>query len=670
MYNFMKMLGASFGCMCLVANVSAAPATARIQTARMPSMAVLTTSAMGNKVVDAVQEQAPAPYVPDDKPDVKPAEPECADGGVRNSEYTVDNCMNDILSCINNGALAGGLNDLFNEDMRNAIVNGMGLCSVQVDKCMVSVRHDCKPVYRAMADVWVDFNSRKVQPEYYNFVLRKTGLTPNQAENTCMLLDKNTYGPSFAAVANSGTTTNEYNKNVGAYNGQNGNVLIKSNPMGVRVNNGNPGVDGQRGHYARWDATTATCYLRVAAYNKDEQIKNSWLFGALGDDQLAEVWRPAGDTFSCNKDLFGFSLLNDTSTAAVVGVGGGTLLGAGVGAIAGHGKRDFDCGKARHRELLVEELRESGSKTYLLNSYINGDIAINGSDISEAQCEAIITLFTNYSTVKEGLNSCSGVPQYKCDLSITKNDGFIAPEVLCEDCYKQGVTNATSCIAFLKSQYDGLEFNEQDSQYSFVGKIGCDMKDLRSVFSLFSKLKCSDANQTCITREVMDKEIAELDGLFGDATKKDSLAYLIMNGEKSTVGKNAGIGAAIGAGTGGVATAITAFVEKNNISCRVGDGLNTVAFGKSHSIDTLKDFYVKWNLRLPDTVSPTSTAVDCKSWKLACAQYTDLHQCKSVALNYKPDVNGTISLVRSACKVSGSVCIENEVVAKSYGACE
>ena len=334
MYNFMKMLGASFGCMCLVANVSAAPATARSQTARMPSMAVLTTSAMGNMAADVVQEQAPTPVTPDVKPDDKPdVKPECADGGIRNSEYTVDNCMNEILACINNGALAGGLNDLFNEDMRNAIVNGMGLCSVQVEKCMVSVRRDCKPVYRAMADVWVDFNSRKVQPEYYNFVLRKTGLTPNQAENTCMLLDKNTYGPSFAAVANSGATTNEYNKNVGAYNGQQGNVLIKSNPMGATVNNGNLGVDGQRGHYARWDATTATCYLRVAAYNKDEQIKNSWLFGALGDDQLAEVWRPAGDTFSCNKDLFGFSLLNDTSTAAVVGVGGGTLVGVGIGAV-------------------------------------------------------------------------------------------------------------------------------------------------------------------------------------------------------------------------------------------------------------------------------------------------------------------------------------------------
>ena len=111
-----------------------------------------------------------------------------------------------------------------------------------------------------------------------------------------------------------------------------------------------------------------------------------------------------------------------------------------------------------------------------------------------------------------------------------------------------------------------------------------------------TSLKCDRLDKTCATKEQTQAELRELDGVFAGLT--------ILNGEKSTVGKNAGIGAAIGAGTGGVATAITAFVEKNNISCRVGDGLNTVAFGKSHSIDTLKDFYVKWNLRLPDTVSP------------------------------------------------------------------
>ena len=657
MYNFTKMLGASFACMCMFANVSAAPATARVQTARMPSMAVLTTNAMGNTAVDVVQESVPSvpdvtPDVqPDVKPDDKPVEPECADGGVRNSEYSIDNCMNDILSCVNNGALAGGLNDLFNEDMRNAIVNGMGLCAVQVDNCMTSVRHDCKPVYRARADVWVDFKSRKVQPEYYNFVLRKTGLTPNQAENTCMLLDKNTYGPSFAAVSNGGTTTSEYNKNVGAYNGQSGNVLIKTNPMGATVNDGNPGVDGARGHYARWDATTATCYLRVAAYNKDEQIKNSWLFGALGDDRLAEVWRPAGDTFSCNKDLFGFSLMNDTSTAAVVGVGGGTLIGAGVGAIAGHGRRAFECDNASALKELNKQIEKNGSAVMVLNRYISEDNRLTGSVVDEAQCRAIADLYVRYSSIKDDMAA------FGKEMLVCAVDGYMSGDDI-----------ANYCAAFKMSAKECEEYakNEEDWGVKAIACSaeceGCTYYSLKDPNSLANNLKCDKADRSCATKEQTDAELAELRGVFDGLT--------VLNGEKSTKGKNIAIGAAIGAGTGGVATAITAFVEKNNISCRVGDGLNTVAFGKSHSIDTLKDFYVKWNLRLPDTVSPTSTAVDCKSWKLACAQYTDLNQCKSVALNYKPDVNGTITLVRSACSVSGSACIENEVVAKSYGACE
>jgi len=624
MRSLRKLFGASIACAFGFATVFAAGAAESpraavntnrsISTVHMPTMPVAPISATGNV---AVEEQSvpvtpqPQPQ-PEPEPQPQPETFDCPDGGVRNSEYGTAQCMNDVLACINNGALAGGLNDLFNEDMRNAIVNGMGLCSVQVDKCISSVRLDCKPVYRTMADVWIDFNSRKVQPEYYTFVLRKTGLTPNQAENTCMLLDKNTYGSSFAAVANNDVTTNEYNKNVGAYNNQMGNVLVKTNPMGAKVNDGNPGVDGQRGHYARWDATTATCYLRVAAYNKDEQIKNSWLFGALGDDRLAEVWRPAGDTFSCNKDLFGFSLLNDTSTAAVVGVGGGTVLGAGIGAIAGHGKRAFDCDNRTAVKELGEQIQDHRLAP-TLNVYLDSDLAIRNSDLSVAQCNAIVDLYTNYGAIKAGFDNCFG-------------DEYVNPQT-------------------------GEKI-----------VIGCQFKSLINANSLFGSLKCENTDAGCASREETETQLAQLDGVF---------AFLgILDGEKSTMAKNVGTGAAIGAGAGGVATAITAFVERSNISCRVGDGLNTVAFGKSHSIDTLKDFYVKWNLRLPDTVSPTSTVVDCKTWKSACAQYTDMNQCKNVALNYKPKTNGTTTLVRSACVDSGSICIENETVAKSYGACK
>ena len=93
--------------------------------------------------------------------------------------------MNDVYACVNNGGLPNGINDLFNEDLRNSIESGMGLCNIQVERCVREIRRNCKNVYRSTADVWIDFNARKVQPEYYSFVLRKTGLTPNQAENTC-----------------------------------------------------------------------------------------------------------------------------------------------------------------------------------------------------------------------------------------------------------------------------------------------------------------------------------------------------------------------------------------------------------------------------------------------------------------------------------------------------
>ena len=143
----------------------------------------------------------------------------------------------------------------------------------------------------------------------------------------------------------------------------------------------------------------------------------------------------------------------------------------------------------------------------------------------------------------------------------------------------------------------------------------------------------------------------------------------MINGEKSNMAKSVGIGAAVGAGTGGLATAITAFVERNNISCRVGDGLEQVAFNKSYSIDTLKDFYVKWNLHVPDVVAPTATITDCQSWKNTCATFADLEQCADAKFNYKPAGAPTTTLVYSVCTVSGSACIENYTVAQSQGAC-
>ena len=652
-------------------------ATGPASVARMPSMPTLPINSVGNISTDVPT--GGTNVVPE-----PPVEPECPDGGVKNSAYTVDMCMDDVLRCINNGALPNGLNNLFNEEVRHAVENGMGLCISQIEKCVTDVRRDCANVYRSAADVWIDFNSRKVQPEYYNFVLRKTGLTPNQAENTCRLLDKNTYGASFAAVADDGKTTAEYNKTVGAYNSQQGNTLVKTNPQGVEVNDGNTGVDGSRGHYARWDAETATCLIRVAAYNKDKHISNSWLFGAAGNDKPAEVWKAAGDTFSCNKDLFGFSLMNDTSTVAVVGIGGGTVLGAGIGAIAGHGKREFNCNLGKHRELLMDELKD-GRAVGILNEYIENDVDITQKSMDEETCDEIVELFDKYYQYETAIAECKDAEyEYKSSITVklsfvTTSDEAAAVKAVAPWCYDEGYKTVDECQNFLdlqctlagdvdkcreKLRKKGVNFTEISvSPKKLVDGQDCTLKALNLDKANGEGIYCSKGG-ICITASNVETELKRLNSVFG----KD-ITNLMINGEKSNMAKSVGIGAAVGAGTGGLATAITAFVERNNISCRVGDGLEQVAFNKSYSIDTLKDFYVKWNLRVPDVVAPTATITDCQSWKNTCATFADLEQCADAKFNYKPAGAPTTILVSSACKVSGSACIENYKVAHLYRAC-
>ena len=702
MSGLFKMFGMSAVSMAVCAMFSVADAaqptgrgangSVRAASVRMPTMPTLPIISVGNISTNVPSGGAVVPDKPDnpdnpdnpDKPD-DPVQPECPDGGVKNSAYTVDVCMDDVLRCVNNGALPNGLNNLFNEEVRHAVENGMGLCIAQVERCVSDVRRDCANVYRSAADVWIDFNSRKVQPEYYNFVLRKTGLTPNQAENTCRLLDKNTYGSSFSAVANDGKTTAEYNKKVGAYNGQQGNMLIKSNPQGVKVNDGNPGVDGARGHYARWDAESATCLIRVAAYNKDKHISNSWLFGAAGDDKPAEVWMPAGETFSCNKDLFGFSLMNDTSTAAVVGIGGGTVLGAGIGAIAGHGKREFDCARDKHRELLMQELKD-GRAVGILNEYLLNDIDITQKIVSPESCDEIVELFDKYYQYETAISECQGA-EYMYSGTVTIDMQFdithgeeASVHAVAPWCIDSGYKTVDACKNFLHRQCaragsveacesllidKGVVFTTvSKSEEMLVDGQDCTLKALNLDRESGAGIYCSQSGK-CITASNVETELKRLDSVFGKG-----VTDLMVNGEKSNLGKSIGIGAAVGAGTGGLATAITAFVERNNINCRVGDGLEQVGFNKSHSIGTLKDFYVKWNLRVPDVVAPTATISDCQSWKNTCATFADLEQCANAQFNYKPAGAPTTTLVRTACKVSGSACIENYPVAKSHGACE
>lgn len=662
-----------------VSQLNRAGANTAVSSQRMPTMPTLPNLSVGNITTNLPSVNTPS-YNPDNnKPDIDdPDEPdkpvtECPDGGVKDSSYTVDDCMNDVLLCVNTGALPNGINDLFNEDLRNSIINGMNLCLPQVEKCIADVRINCSNVYRTATDVWIDFNSRKVQPEYYNFVLRKTGLTPNQAENTCLLLDVNTYGSSFNAISNSGKVTAEYNIGVGAYNSQNGNMLVKNNPQGVELNYGNDGVDGQRGHYARWDPTTAECWIRVAAYNKDTQIKNSWLFGAAGDDQPAEVWRLVGDTFTCNRDLFGFSLMNQTNTAAVVGIGGGAVVGAGVGAIAGHGARAFDCTNKKHRDLLTEEIR-TDANFGSISEYLENTIPATVDVITQNQCEEIVDLYDRYIQVKEALKKCNTVNATSENTTIySKVEAQCRNYKSLEDCFKyvdmlkpcidRGFTTLKQCTDLI-AQQNALDAVAATSASASENEF-CSFQPLNLARVRGDSIYCNSGTAGCVNAVQIGVDVERLDKIFNS-----EIEDLLRNGEDSNIGKSIGIGVGVGVGAGGLATAITAFVERSNISCHVGDGLAQVGYGKSYSIGSLKDFYVKWNLNLPDTILPTGTAVDCASWKRACSTIEDLNQCKAAQINYKPAGASSITLIPSACAVSGSACIENYPVAKSYGACE
>ncbi len=692
MANLLKVFGiyAMSAGLCAFMNAAEAAPTARgghagvrtggvpTTTARMPSMPTLTLNNIGNIPGDLPNANTGGgsnPPGPNVTPDIPNPNPECPDGGVKNSDYTVETCMNELEACINNGALPNGMNDMFNEDVRNAIINGMGLCAVQVDRCKDNVRRDCEKVYSSTSSVWIDFNSRRIQPAYYNFVLRRTGLTPNQAENTCLLLDRNVYGSSFTALNANNVVTNEYQQTVGAYNAQMNNTLTKDNPIGVDVNT-NGAVDAQRGHYARWDAATATCLVRVAAYNKDKHITNNWLFGAIGDDQPAEVWQPAGSSFTCNKDLFGFSLMNTTKTVAVVGIGGGAVLGTSIGAMAGHGDRAFDCNNKQNLKKLSESFKDAGTVASI-SQFLTTEIKI-GADLTVAQCNELVDLYNKYYEYDIAVSRCEGktavdvmeamldcgsetdfnkcldyVVSLKDTGNLYKNNGIF------EKCKNNPtVQNEQQCINHLAALLDAKDLDGL-TEKDILGP--CSFKSLNLKLRNGSEIMCDQANgRDCIDAVEMRAELNDLKSLLGSAE--------ILAGDKSNYGKAIGIGAAAGVGAGGLATAITALVEKSNISCHVGDGLSQVGLNKSYTIESLKDYYVKWNLRLPDTVTPSIVVTDCATWKQACSSITNTSVCSQAQINYKP-AGGNMISIPAACQLSGSICSENLPVATSYGAC-
>jgi hypothetical protein len=193
-----------------------------------------------------------------------------------------------------------------------------------------------------------------------------------------------------------------------------------------------------------------------------------------------------------------------------------------------------------------------------------------------------------------------------------------------------------------KIQKAAKNFNAEDTNYAAVRKAADAAKDYAAAL----KKETIEEIKTPQLRAYMEKH----------------------NGMGKLAG--AATGAGIGVAAGATATLITSFIEKNNINCRIGDDLERISYGKTGKIDSLKDFYVKWNLSLPDTIMPTALVVDCTSWQNACGTIRDMNQCAQAQVNYKPSGAARVTLVDSACAVSGATCIENQTVAASQGACQ
>ncbi len=641
--------------------------------ARMPSMPILpigvvgniTTSVPGNAAVynNLGGNQPSGNLGGNVGPDVNAPGPDGSigsgvdDGVCAEDKYTVENCMNHLTACINNGALPNGLNDMFNADLRVSIINGMNLCAPQVDKCINDVTRNCNKVYFSRADVWTDFNSRRVQPEYYNFVLRKTGLTPTQAENTCLLLDSNTYGSSFNRVSSDGKEIDDELGNVKqAYNAQK--EGSKNNPLGVDEN-----TDYQRGHYARWDAIEGECLVRVAAYNKDKLITND-LFGTIGDKTPAEVWKAAGSTFSCNKDLFDFGLMRQTREAAIIalptGAGVGAAVGAGVGAARAKDLADR-CDSEKYRENLWEQIKDYDDlgqiNVFLGNTDLGGTegakIKRSDNKLDAATCKDLLNLRDIYDLYQIKIKECEFFKTGK----ITEIE--VDEEISLEGNPSAATKNLNGTVT------------EENAKPLF--KDQCAMLKTPNVAmknAAPENLACSAPGKDCLDYDAVKKQVQ----IMGDLLANLDLDTEVKKGAE--IGKGAGVGAAVGLGAAGIATGIVALIEADNIHCRVGDGLANVEYKKSYSIDNLKDLYVKHKLNLPDTaLAGASTMVsDQVQWIAQCGTYLTDEECDNAQFYYKYKSVGksgaySTEWIYSGCKWNAEdlKCGANEVLFNSYG---
>ena len=381
--------------------------------------------------------------------------------------------------------------------------------------------------------------------------------------------------------------------------------------------------------------------------------------------------------------MFGFSLLNDTKTAAVVGIAGGAVVGAGVGAGIGAAVHDSKqkaadeaalaagkdpCENAAYREKLGAKIMDE-HKELVLNDYLDADVIVDKNtmefiktrnnkvpnsyyNMTAETCRMIHNLVATANLYEEKIKHCLA----------SKENKQIADE-----------------IKKLSGNKDIAYSHEVGNKVTIdlKGKVTCPSKFADECFFVplqkgfaADNIMCTSSNgcKGVYTIQYELDELRKLLKVFEPVLDKSVIAGKKSKGSSrgADIGKGAAIGAAAGVGVGGLATAITAFVERSNITCKVGDGLNSVALGKSHTIDSLHDFYVKWNLQLPDTVAPTSVVVDAESWDQACEQFSNkLYDCPNVQINYKKD--GKYELIPSACKISGNMCIRNYAVSASHG---
>ena len=508
------------------------------------------------------------------------------------------------------------------------------------------------------------------------------------------MLDRNTYGASFNAVGKLDNTNSEYAQAVAAYNSQKPKdkdaPLIKPNPQGAEVNT-NGTYDANRGYYARWDAQNAQCLLRVAAYNKDKLITND-VFG-IGDKGPAQVWRATGETFTCNKDLFGFSLMNDTKKAAIIAVPVGTAVGAGIGFAAGHKASEFDCDDEKQLRDLTHALRDSKNigvlRQFLKDHAISdvaqeldsGNLTSTGAIINKDACEQLRTLYEIGNDGQEAIKNCEDTARtYGVVLDLNterylagqcETYGVAVTDEIIKKCTEtmNQCTNEKSCKCEILNYQTKVPFKiEIDSRVVANPDIHetlsprCSFKELNQAIKDSDSVYCEASDHKCIIKSDFENEVNKIRTAFAGL---DS----VFAGTKDNRAKTTAIGAASGAAAGGTATLITAFVEKNRINCRVGDDLDRVELNKSYTIDRLRDFYVKWALQVPKTPASSSALIvtNCGNWDAICKTFTSADECTNATVGYMPENIYTPREVVSACRMNGATCVINMTTAKRYG---